>query len=760
MRALVTGAAGFIGSHLCEFLLARDCAVLAMDNFITGSADNLANARGRPGFEFAEHNVTEYLSVDGPLDWVLHFASPASPLDYLELPIQTLKVGALGTHNALGLAKAKSAKFLLASTSEVYGDPLVHPQREDYWGNVNPIGPRGVYDEAKRFAEAMTMAYHRVHGVDTRIVRIFNSIPADEFTVVFDGDDMYFGPIGEFADRIEREGMLGRKLSVPSFDPQSCRMTVRSVDALIKHPIQTDVYEVRTRYGRTVRVTADHSVFRRSDAGKPEAVAVSQLQPGDHIAIPAALPVIERDVTTVDITEQLVANFPPAALWDYVIGSPQIERIVEDHKDQILAILGDSARFRARRRQKALGCAVRRYHHRSFLPIAVLHELGINPPGDSSVRMGRGGHIWLPNRIAVSDRVLWLLGLFMAEGCHIQSAHDSSLTWCSDERYLDIAHRVLEQELGVHVGRVKPGPGRGPAITVHSKLLYWLFDVVFDVLGSAIPSWILQLPLARLKWFLEGYREGDGTHSAKKIGKDLCFDTVDGRRARDLTMLLLRFGVVAAVGRRFPFHRLTVREVSNLDVLTWDEGVDQSLNARRTGDLVWAIVRSVTKSVATPYVYDFSVPYAENFVAGNGVACHNTFGPRMRLNDGRAIPAFMTQALTNAPLTVFGDGSQTRSFQYISDLIDGLWRLMRTPTNDPVNIGNPHEMTLLELAKRIIQLTGSRSEIVFRPLPEDDPKVRQPDIGRARALLGWEPRVDTDEGLKRTLEWFRNKLRG
>jgi dTDP-glucose 4,6-dehydratase len=311
VRVLVTGAAGFIGSHLCEFLLARDCAVVGMDNFITGSRDNLAQAHGRAGFTFVEHNVTEYINVDGPLDWVLHFASPASPLDYLELPIQTLKVGALGTHNALGLAKAKGAHFLLASTSEVYGDPLVHPQREDYWGNVNPIGPRGVYDEAKRFAEAMTMAYHRVHGVDTRIVRIFN-----------------------------------------------------------------------------------------------------------------------------------------------------------------------------------------------------------------------------------------------------------------------------------------------------------------------------------------------------------------------------------------------------------------------------------------------------------------TFGPRLRLNDGRAIPAFMTQALGNAPVTVFGDGSQTRSFQYISDLIDGLWRLMHVSTNDPVNLGNPQEMTLLELAKRIIRLTGSRSEIVFRPLPEDDPKVRQPDIGRARSLLGWEPRVDTDEGLKRTVAWFRDKVRG
>jgi dTDP-glucose 4,6-dehydratase len=309
MRVLVTGAAGFIGSHLCEFLLDHGCTVVGMDNFITGSAENLAGVRDRPGFEFVEHNVTEYVDVPGSLDWVLHFASPASPLDYLELPIQTLKVGALGTHNALGVAKAKGARFLLASTSEVYGDPLVHPQREDYWGNVNPVGPRGVYDEAKRFAEAITMAYHRVHGVRTRIVRIFN-----------------------------------------------------------------------------------------------------------------------------------------------------------------------------------------------------------------------------------------------------------------------------------------------------------------------------------------------------------------------------------------------------------------------------------------------------------------THGPRQRLNDGRAIPAFMTQALTGQPLTVFGDGSQTRSFQYISDLVDAVWLMLERGGSDPVNIGNPQEVTLLDLAKRIIRLAGSRSEIVFRPLPEDDPKVRQPDITRARTLLGWEPRVDTDQGLKLTLEWFRGRV--
>ena len=309
MRVLITGGAGFIGSHLCESFLARGAEVVCMDNLLTGTIENIAHIRD-PRFTFIKHDVTNYIYVAGALDYVLHFASPASPVDYAQLPIQTLKVGALGTHKALGLAKEKGAKFLLASTSEVYGDPLVHPQREEYWGNVNPVGPRGVYDEAKRFAEAMTMAYHRFHGLDTRIVRIFN-----------------------------------------------------------------------------------------------------------------------------------------------------------------------------------------------------------------------------------------------------------------------------------------------------------------------------------------------------------------------------------------------------------------------------------------------------------------TYGPRMRLNDGRAIPTFITQALSGQPLTVYGDGSQTRSFCFVDDLIEGIWRLMQAAVTEPVNLGNPKEMTLLELANGILRLSGSASPVVFKALPVDDPRVRQPDITRARSLFGWEPTVELDEGLGRTIAWFREKLR-
>ncbi|KAB2963304.1 MAG: SDR family oxidoreductase [Thermoanaerobaculia bacterium] len=306
-RAVVTGGAGFLGSHLCEKMLGAGHSVVCVDNLITGKRENIAHLLGRPDFEFVLHDVSKPIELDGPVDYVLHFASPASPIDYLELPIQTLKVGSLGTHNALGLAKSKGARYLLASTSEVYGDPLVHPQPESYWGNVNPVGPRGVYDEAKRFAEAMTMAYHRVHGLETRIVRIFN-----------------------------------------------------------------------------------------------------------------------------------------------------------------------------------------------------------------------------------------------------------------------------------------------------------------------------------------------------------------------------------------------------------------------------------------------------------------TYGPRMRPRDGRVVPAFIQQALAGEPMTVFGDGGQTRSFCFVDDLIEGIFRLLTSDEVMPTNIGNPHEMTILEFAERIRELIGSQSPIDFRPLPEDDPKTRQPDITKARALLGWEPRVPLDEGLGRTIEYFRS----
>ncbi len=272
---LVTGGAGFLGSHLCEKLLARGDRVICMDNLITGDPDNVASLFENQRFKFIHHDVTDFIYVDGPVDYILHFASPASPRDYLELPIQTLKVGSLGTHKALGLAKAKNARFLLASTSEVYGDPLVHPQPESYWGNVNPIGVRGVYDEAKRFAEAMTMAYHRYHGVDTRIVRIFNTygprmrlqdgrvlpnffcqaLQGEDLTVYGDGkqtrsfcyvDDLVDGIIKLLESDVSEPVNVGNpeEVTIEQFAREVIELT-GSRSRLINQPLPTDDPKVR-----------------------------------------------------------------------------------------------------------------------------------------------------------------------------------------------------------------------------------------------------------------------------------------------------------------------------------------------------------------------------------------------------------------------------------------------------------------------------------------------------------------------------------
>ncbi len=307
MRILITGGAGFIGSHLCDRYLAEGHEVIAMDNLSTGSTDNIVHLAGHPRFSFVKHNVTNYIYVAGPLDMVLHLASLPSPVDYLNYPIQTLKVGALGTHNSLGLALAKQAKFLLASTSEVYGDPLVHPQDESYWGNVNPVGPRGVYDESKRFAEALTMAYHRYHHVDTRIVRIFNTygprmraddgrvvpnficqaLRGEPLTVYEDGsrtrsfgyvDDLVEGIVRLMATDVEGPVNLGNpvELTILEFAQLTLKVTGSASEIVFVHPTDErtrddpkqrcpDISKAKAALGWEPRVPVEEGLRKTAD---------------------------------------------------------------------------------------------------------------------------------------------------------------------------------------------------------------------------------------------------------------------------------------------------------------------------------------------------------------------------------------------------------------------------------------------------------------------------------------------------------------
>jgi len=768
MRTVVTGGAGFLGSHLCERLLDDGHEVVALDNFLTGTPNNVAHLMERDGFRLIKVDVTEYVHVPGPVDQVLHFASPASPIDYLLLPIETLKVGSIGTLHALGLAKEKGARFLLASTSETYGDPQVHPQPETYWGHVNPVGPRGVYDEAKRYAEALTMAYRRFHEVDAGIVRIFNSVLADEQVLYDDGVQLCRTTAGELAARLGGPTTALQGWSVPAFDERG-RIGPSEASWFVGHPTERQCYEIETRYGRSIRVTGDHSLFVRGADGQPVARIVNELRVGDAVAIAGRLAVVERDKQVVDLLEVLQNQDP----WSVVVVAPEQSAALHERRQDLLgALLAHRGKgSTGPTRQSAWG-TVLRWTTTGAVPLGALQACGIAVSASARVRPSTGGRSTsLPRFVPVTDELLWFLGHYVAEGCRVQTSGKSAYIDVScDDDTLDLAQKILERDLGVHVARGAGSTERAPHLVVHSTFLLHLMDHLgFRAGPKRLPGWVLGLPLTRLGQVIEGYREGDGVHSGAIFaeGKRHEWSTTSTELKDDLVVALARFGLVPSVGRyettnkaqsgdrRFPFWRITVCHVSPWSPLQWHRGTQQNLQAKRTGDIVWAPVHWITQVEATELVYDFCVPGRENFWAGGGVLAHNTHGPRMRPNDGRAIPAFASQALRGEPITVAGDGSQTRSIIYVDDLVEGIMRLVRSDLSGPVNIGNPYEVSILELAETIKRLLGSRSEIVFIPRPEDDPTVRQPDITLARSALGWEPTIGHEEGLERTLAWFR-----
>jgi UDP-glucuronate decarboxylase len=788
--SLVTGGAGFLGSHLCDELLRRGHRVICVDNFETGSLANIEHIRV-PEFSQLHADIIHPFHVEEPVDFVYHFASPASPIDYLRLPLHTLKVGSYGTHNSLGLAKHHRARFLLASTSEVYGDPQVHPQPESYWGHVNPIGPRGVYDEAKRYAEALTMAYHRQQGVDTAIVRIFNSILADEQVLYDDGRELRREKVSELAGRLTGRalaaGYLGRAavgstavldagfapameyplehVSVPAF-AEGGRMIAAPASALIAHPTDERCFEVSTRYGRSIRVTGNHSIFVEGSDGEPVPRAVEELEVGDRVAIPRRIEVPERDRTVVSMLE--VWRWAEEDPWDLCAEAPTLGELAWERRRDLFGLLASQRRNNGPNWRNGAWTKIIRMRQSSRVPLPALWRLGEALPEDAWVRMrSTGRSVPMPARIQISDKLLWLLGLWVAEGSWHESRHDAFLTLSAEEPLLWRATDVIREELGLHTVFAPASSARAASVFVHSKLLLKLMAFLgFENGRKRIPGWILSLPLSRLKWFIEGYREGDGVHSGKAFveGRRHHFSTVHEDLKDDLVVALARFGIVGSVGRyftrirnrtgarRYPFWSVSVANVSPWSPLEWDAGVNQKLNARTTGDLAWAAIRSIREIPATDLVYDFSVPGYENFVAGTGVNARNTYGPRMRPHDGRAIPTFLRQALQDRPITVFGEGSQTRSFTFVSDLIEGIIRLAESGYHHPVNVGNPNEFTLLELARTVIDITGSSSQIVHEALPTDDPQVRQPDISLAIEILGWEPEIELREGLRRTLE--------
>ncbi|MGH2941650.1 MAG: NAD-dependent epimerase/dehydratase family protein [Solirubrobacteraceae bacterium] len=512
-----------------------------------------------------------------------------------------------------------------------------------------------------------------------------------------------------------------------------------------------------------MRVTGDHSIFVEGASGAPEARPVADLAVGDHVAIARRIDVPERDLAEVDMLD--VWRRCEGDPWDLLVEAPGLGARVWEQRRDLFGMLAADRPSPGPNWRNGVWTRLIRMRDSDRVPLAVLRRIVDRIPPGAHVRPRCAGRsVSLPARIEMSDDMLWLLGLWVADGSRHERAGDAFLTLSADAD-ADVRARasaVIERRLGLHVARAPAA-----SIVLRSELLLRLMERLgFGGDGKRIPGWILGLPLSRLTWFLEGYREGDGMRAGTLLeeGGRQVFTAVSDELKDDLIVALARFGLVPSVGRcettlrkkagdrAFPCWMLTLCNVAPWDPLRWDAGVAQDLDARTTGDLVWAQVTEIREVPATDLVYDFSVPGLENFWAGTGVMAHNTYGPRMRPHDGRAVPTFLRQALQDRPITVFGDGSQTRSFCFVDDLIRGIIALAESGHHHPVNIGNPHEFTLLQLAETVIDVTDSRSEIVFEALPTDDPQVRQPDISLARELLGWEPEVDLREGLRRTIE--------
>jgi hypothetical protein len=490
---------------------------------------------------------------------------------------------------------------------------------------------------------------------------------------------------------------------------------------------------------------------------------VEDLVPGERIAVARRIEVPERDRAEVNVLQAW--REAEADPWDLLVEAPGLGALAWEQRHGLLGLMAADRRPGDRQRRSGTWTRLVRMRESDRVPLPCLTWMGVGLPEGARVRPSAAGKgVSLPARIAITDDLLWLLGLWVAAGSWHESPGTAGITLSCDEQRLDRASAIVERVLGLHVVRDSASDGRAAAIHVHSKLLPAVMEHLgFSAARRSIPGWILGLPLARLKWFMEGYREGGGVHSGRHLDEAERHElsTTSDDIKDDLVVAFARFGLVPSIGRCTSHTdarpgttcwRVTLSDVAPWSMLEWDQGVTQRLDARTTGDLVWVPITDIEEVPATDLVYDFSVPGHENFWAGGGVMAHNTYGARMRPHDGRAIPTFLRQALQDRPITVFGDGSQTRSFCYVDDLIRGMIALAESGEHQPVNVGNPDEFTLLELAETILELTGSTSQIVYEALPTDDPQVRQPDITKAREILGWEPKVALREGLAKTIE--------
>ncbi len=751
MRILVTGGAGFIGSHLIDRLIEQDHEVICLDNFDTGTKRNILKWLNHPYFELVRHDITEPIRLEA--DQIYHLACPASPVHYQYNPVKTIKTNVMGTLNMLGLAKRVKARFFLASTSEVYGDPDVHPQTEEYRGNVNCIGIRSCYDEGKRVAETLAFDYHRQNNVDIRVVRIFNSLTGDQKVLYYIGEKLYYETFAECYERINGDVS---NVSVPCFD-ENLKTVIKPISTVWKHRVKKKGYQIKTTWGKEIKITEDHSLFTRDENDQPQAALGNELKVGDEIAVPSYISFLEQPLQPFHITDKISIQ------EGIYIESEETISHIEKYGEKIREyLLGKGFN------PSQLYPTLKKYEEKNKIPWQLWEYLKI--PRSEKERIRYTSSKAIKNWIGNVEEFLWFLGFYVTQGSLIQNEimADYKLLLKTTGEKLKKLVEVIERIFGC-TGEIEikqaPKSKVEECVSIRSKILVDLMEngLNFSKNEKDIPNWILQLPQQQLINFLQGFVVGNDLEN--QINSRLGFNCGSKAIAEKLVLILAKFGLVAGVSKidskdkkTEKIYQVIVEELDN-NTIEDLSNQKQNISAKITGDIVWAKIENIEEFDIDDDVYDFSVPNYENFIGGSyGIFAHNTYGPRMLENDGRVVSNLIVQALQGIPLTVYGDGSQTRSFCYISDLVEGFIRLMNQDFIGPVNMGNPGEYTILELAQKIQKMVNPDAEIIYKPLPQDDPKQRQPDITRAKKYLGWEPRVPLEEGLKLTIEDFRERL--
>jgi UDP-glucuronate decarboxylase len=659
----------------------------------------------------------------------------------------------------LGLAKRIKARFFLASTSEVYGDPDVHPQTEEYRGNVNPIGIRSCYDEGKRVAETLTFDYHRENKVDVRVVRIFNSLTGDQKVLYYQKNQVYYETFAECYNRIHQDIS---DVSVPCFDPQTGEMRLKTISAIWKHPVKKKGYEITTTWGKKVKITEDHSLFTFDDKGLPQAVFGKDLKLGDFVAVPGYIPFVDRALEPFYISDKLEGS-------KLSVFGENVITYLEKYRDKIYQYFAEKGI-----ENRQFFSKMQKYEAANRIPLEIWHYLAL-PLSPQDKIVGYQSSKTLHNYIENIKDFLWFLGFYLAEGCLVDREGDRELLFSSNVKYLEKLVNITQELFGIESNiYFDKAEKRAPAVHIRSKVIVDLVINAFGFgkelsTGKDIPTWILQLPKEQLVSFLQGFWEGDGNHDAKTTGLMLVFNSSSQQMIEKLVLILAKFGIIGSVSefyttvhkgdeKKDKAYRITVQGLDDYTLLNL-ANAQQTLPSKMTGHLAWAKVKEIVEFDLDEDVYDFSVPEGENFIGGTyGVCCHNTYGPRMLENDGRVVSNLIVQALRKNPLTIYGDGSQTRSFCYVSDLVEGFIRLMNSEHIGPMNLGNPDEYTILELAQKIQTMINPDVELIYKPLPQDDPRQRQPDITRAKTWLGWEPTIPLDRGLELTIDDFRQRL--